>query len=269
MHGLMMQGLPHGSIHEIADHWAPELQRSPAKVRNSLIEAWWRGELVGCSGPTRVAVLQLLYREYADPWRAANAAYQLGGLRQAYQGSGIVFVSGTQQLSELMVVENEDGRFDVDEPGRWQICEPPLIQVPIPSQAENSWTEDSCEAAFESLAAQWECLAPEIRLVIEPVLMGIKIPRDEFLRCARAAGFKPKFWNERGSSASESKPLPKPRRQPSRDRAERAILELYPDRRLPHRKQLIAEVNIYLVQKDRYGVSDDTIDRAVKNLDLQ
>jgi hypothetical protein len=52
----------------IADYWSREAQPAATKRETvtELIQAWWRGELIGSNGPSRLGMLRWLFRNLQD-----------------------------------------------------------------------------------------------------------------------------------------------------------------------------------------------------------
>jgi hypothetical protein len=163
------------SFLKIAEYWSREIQppASRDELLTSLEAAWWRGELIGKSPPTRLQLLQIMF-----------------GSRESQSYQGIFFVTPNDP-GRPVTTELKDGAVEVD-------LSPRII---VPYEADD-WTEDSCAAAFSRLAE-----APSVQHfpIVSHVLASIELSPEEFFRWVEASGFDvPKFWKrDSAGNASE------------------------------------------------------------------
>src|SRR5262245_155041 len=158
------------SVAKITNCWTREIQppRSREELQDFLEAAWWRGELKTGTSFTRLALLKSLFR-------SARA----GDLPK------LVFV--TQENPMLpQGIELPDGgrkfdRNDLERP-----------RIPVPLNDPETWTEASCESAFEVLAQ-----APSRRYYTDRTIqfLMMEIYHNQFIGLLSRNGLDwPNFW---------------------------------------------------------------------------
>jgi hypothetical protein len=153
------------SLLNIADFWAREIEPSASKkeLLGLLESAWWLGEITGNSAITRMQYLRKMFnsRELAA-WKA------------------VVFTTRDNHGPETSYpFANGEVVVDIR----------PRINL---SEDTDSWTENSCHAAFKTLATlpSFEHF-PELSLG----LPFIELTREEFFGWLEKRGFDPpRFW---------------------------------------------------------------------------
>ncbi|MCK1642476.1 hypothetical protein IVA95_34200 [Bradyrhizobium sp. 157] len=153
------------SLREIADFWSREIHPPASKkeLLAKLESAWWLGEITGDSAGARLRYLGKIFE-----WQ------KLPGPQP------VVFTTPSDEGSETPHrLANGEVVVDIR----------PRISVP---RKKNSWSEDSCRAAFTILATMpsYEYF-PELSLG----LLYIELTEEEFFGWIDKRGFDPpKFW---------------------------------------------------------------------------
>jgi hypothetical protein len=163
------------SFREISDYWSREITASRNELLNSLIGAWWRGEIVG-DAPHRLQFLRNLFvamQKSKDP--------------------RIVFISG-DEAGPSTVHELPDGSVEWDY----------RPHVRVPSSNTDDWDEAACDPAFRSFEEiDWELRCPELLLTFRL----FNLSRAAFINWVADRGFypKPTFW---GGDVATTPPPP-------------------------------------------------------------
>lgn len=155
------------SLIEIADRWSQEMTppARPLDIINALGRAWWLGDLVAASGPSRVAVLRSLYAQYSH-----CIAFAPSDLPEPPIGR-----------------ELPNGSLEVIQ----------LWRVPLPNSQPKSWDDANCTSSFKVVAEAWRDLSrlDVAEHVAEPVVGGLELTEPEFTRWVVAEGYlRPSFW---------------------------------------------------------------------------
>jgi hypothetical protein len=155
------------SFIEIADRWSQEMAPSarPLDIFNALGRAWWLGELVAASGPSRADVLRCLYAQY----------------------SHCIAFAPSDSLEPPIGRKLPNGSLEVTQ----------LWRVPLPNSQPKSWDDTNCTAAFKAVAEAWTDLSrlDSAEHVAEPVVGGLEVTEAEFTRWVVAEGYpRPGFW---------------------------------------------------------------------------
>ena len=131
----------------IADYWSREAQPAARKRETvtELIQSWWRGELIGTDGPSRLEMLRSLNRRRQD-----RIAFMVPGVEAPHQ-------------IELA----DDGGARVRP-----------IAILLPNHEPDSWTDTNCAQAYDALADGWHWLEPDD--VAEPLICATELTRAEF-----------------------------------------------------------------------------------------
>lgn len=165
----------HLSLLRISDYWSREAHPAVRmrETETELIQAWWRGELVGSNGPSRLEVLRMLFQ-----------------LRQ----DRIEFIApGMEALPQFE--PTHDGGLIVIRP----------LSVPLPNGQPESWDDRNCAPAYEALADGWHWLEGDD--VIEPDVLGTELTRDEFFGWLGKRGpWRPAFWGDVATTDAQTHP---------------------------------------------------------------
>ena len=177
------------SMSQIADFWASEIatgdvklrERREVNIRDLLVSAWWRGELVGATRRTRLDFLKSLYVTFDD-----EITFVLPGKGHR-------------------AIKKQEGST--------------RIWVTVPSVDLDAWTVETCEVAFGTLATKWKRLRgnPDADPVIEATepttgyralaweIESFELLREEFLDWAASKRFElPKFWGPYGAQRKQN-----------------------------------------------------------------
>jgi hypothetical protein len=163
------------SIWEIGKYWSDDIrpQVSPRELRELMVQAWWRDELLAANAPMRIDLLRALYKIGSNE----RVAFALRG------------VDPLPTVTHL-----EDGSVEVDM----------RVDVTLPNESLDSWTAENCKEALTTIADNWD----EARFdVLAPGLIGIRFTRDQFFAWLDRHEFdKPTFWGPRpGATREEAK----------------------------------------------------------------
>ena len=165
------------SLIEIAKYWSREIKppASPKELRNVISKAWWRGELLVASGPSRPKLLGVLYSHCAD-----------------YIAFAVPDVEEPRQARLL-----SDGQVEVFQ----------LVRVPLPNADPDSWSEANCTEAFEAIAKAWD---EKYFDLIAPTVASIVLTQHEFTRWISEAKYqRATFWGDTSEKESEQQPSSK------------------------------------------------------------
>ena len=155
------------SFGEISDYWSREISppASSKELLDTLVSAWWLGELRGDSVTPRLKLLKIMFTSmYRDDL-------------------GIVFIVGDG--AGPRPVELPDGSLKVD-------LRP---QIRVPSSNIESWDEAACTNAFHALAEVTEKFPIDSYREFAVLLPSIKLTYEEFNTWLQKRGFSvPTFW---------------------------------------------------------------------------
>ncbi len=155
------------SFLDISEYWSREIYppASSHELLNTLVSAWWLGEL---RGDSKHSPLQLLKIMYTSMFR---------------DDLGIVFIVGDG--AGPLPVELPDGSLKLN-------LRP---QIHVPSSDTESWDEAACRDAFHALAEVTERQSIESYREFAVMLPSIRLTCEEFNTWCRERGYpKPKFW---------------------------------------------------------------------------
>jgi hypothetical protein len=171
---------PELSFGDISELWAPELKLSRDRAQALLEGMFWLGEISIVSGITRLELLKRLVK-----WMRNSAS------------SDIVFVT-----SESTPPPKTMGLTD------YINLRPRVV---VPSGDAETWTESSCDAAFEAMSE-----IPSLQHYPEwsPGFHATKLTRDEFFKLIAVRHFPyPTFWKRANHEVASIK------LRPAQDRA--------------------------------------------------
>jgi hypothetical protein len=229
------------SLREIADYWSREIKPAATFIEllRLLESAWWRGEIVGEDGVSRLALIKHLFQSGHD--------------------FGIVFVVGDE--SGLPgITEVPDGTVEVEIRPR----------IRAPSTDTERWNDTDCAPAYESLAAT-PVLASDP--TIGPVLSGINLSHQEFTHWLERCHYgQPTFWTRMVANEDTSRLSDQPQSDAStssprrRGRKPEKLLQVKEAMKsdLLHQRLSVAELEEMLEKtlETRYGVSRATARNA-------
>jgi len=193
------------SIREIAEYWSGDIHPtvSPRKLRESMVQAWWRGEPLGANAPMPIDELRALY-----------ALYKSGS------NDRVAFL--VPRVDPLpTVTRREDGSIDVDV----------RVEIPLPNESPDSWTAENCKAALTAIANNWDETCFDV--VIARIITGISVTHDQFFAWVNRHGFdRPTFWVTRPGATlkqAQGTQLAKAKaKKPGQETALKAITALWP-----------------------------------------
>jgi hypothetical protein len=163
------------SIREITDYWSREMQppASPNELLACFERAWWLGEILGdLRLPSRLELLKSLFK-----------------LMRNRDTPELLFVT-SDTILPANTVERGDGSLDVDLRPR----------VLVPSNDPDTWTEASCNGAFQAMA---EIPSLEHYAEYSFGFTARKLTVDEFFKWIARRGFDlPKFWKRPDDEAT-------------------------------------------------------------------
>jgi hypothetical protein len=157
------------SFGEISDYWSREISppASSNELLDTLMSAWWLGELRGDSVNSRFELLKIMFTSmYRDDL-------------------GIVFIVGDDAAPPP--VEWPDGTSTID-------LRP---QIRVPSSNTESWDEAACTNAFHALAEVAEVTEKssiDSYREFAILLPSIKLTYEEFNIWLRRRGYSTQFW---------------------------------------------------------------------------
>jgi hypothetical protein len=228
-------------LREIADYWSREIKPAATllELLRVLESAWWRGEIVGEVGVSRLALIKHLFQSSHD--------------------FGIVFVLGDES-GLPSITEVPDGTVEVDIRPR----------IGVPSTDPVRWNDTDCAPAYESLAAT-PVLASDA--TIGPVLSGINLSYREFTHWLERRHYgRPTFWAPVETNDDTPRFLDHPRSDEStsspttRGRQPKKRLKVMEAMRrdLQQHRLSVTELEEMLEKMlaDRYEVSRDTARKA-------
>jgi hypothetical protein len=183
------------SIADITDYWSREIQpfTLPEQLVDVLEAAWWRRE-VKTDGPlTPLALLKSMFK-------SAHEGY----------------------LTSLVFVTKDDAE-GVELPGGGLLVDPSRPTIPVPSDAPETWSEASCDPAFNALAKLPSRKHYRDRTI---QFLMMEIHHEQFVNFLRAYSLDvPKFWRasiqgslelqEKGPSSRDGRSSNKQEAQPS------------------------------------------------------
>jgi hypothetical protein len=150
------------SFGEISDYWSREISppASSNELLDTLVSAWWLGELRGDSVNSRLKLLKIMFTSmYRDD-------------------RGIVFIVGDDAAPPQ--VELPDGLIDI------------RPQIRVPSNDTESWDEAACRDAFHSLA---QTSSKKSYPDLMPNFTLIELSYDEFNTWREKRGYhEANFW---------------------------------------------------------------------------
>jgi hypothetical protein len=163
---------PELSFGDISELWSPELKLSRDRAQALLEEAFWLGEISIALGISRLELLKRLVK-----WMRNSAS------------SDIVFVTceSTPPPKTMGLTDYIDLR----------------PRVVVPSGDAETWTEESCDAAFEAMSE-----IPSLQHYPEwsPGFHAMKLARDEFFKLIALRDFPyPTFWKRANHEAASTK----------------------------------------------------------------
>jgi hypothetical protein len=169
---------PELSFADISDYCAAEIHLPQHKIQALLEGAFWLGEISGEPTLTRLELLKRLFK-----WmRNCDAP-------------SIVFIA-PEDTPPNETTELDDGSLIMD-------LRPKVL---VPSLDPETWSEQSCKPAFETLAK-----TPSLEHYPEwsPGFAARKLTIDEFFKFVSSPGYDfPKFWKSPTGKASSPKPAP-------------------------------------------------------------
>jgi len=194
------------SIREIAEYWSGDIHPtvSPRKLRESMVQAWWRGELLAANVPTPIDELRALY-----------------SLHKSGSNDRVAFVvPGVDPLPT--VTRLEDGSIEIDM----------RVNVPLPNESPGSWTAENCKEALTTIANNWD--EARFDVVIARIVTGIGLTHDQFFAWVNRHGFdRPTFWGTRPGAAPKqvkgSQLAKAETKKPAQETALEAIAALWPE----------------------------------------
>jgi hypothetical protein len=145
---------------DIANYWSGEIKPRvpPRTLRDTLIKAWWRGELVAANEPSRVHLLRGLHSKCAD-----HIAFVIPGAPEPPCSRAL-----------------DDGGVEVFR----------LVRVPLLDAQSDTWTDANCTEAFSAIAEAWD---EELFSLLAHDVLFIPLTRSEFIQWAEKCGNRPTF----------------------------------------------------------------------------
>ena len=158
---------------DIANYWSGEIKPRvpPRTLRDTLIKAWWRRELVAANEPSRVHLLRGLHSECAD-----HIAFVIPGTPEPPCSRAL-----------------DDGGVEVFR----------LVRVPLPSAQSDTWTDANCTEAFKAIAEAWD---EELFSLLALDVLFIPLTRSEFIQWAEKCGNRPTFWGRASEGEDQQQP---------------------------------------------------------------
>jgi hypothetical protein len=197
------------SFREISDYWSREIKppASPTELLNLLINAWWRGEIVG-DGPPRVQFLSKIFRSMS---------------KSDYPS--IVFTSGHEAgPSQFHMLPDGGAVVDIR----------PRIRVP--SSTTDAWDEAACDPAFRSLG-EIEWVESRFELLFH--FGWFNLSRDEFMKWVTDRRYlMPTFWAGDAAGATQL-----PQKPASESMIRQAINNVYDSVSEPQKPPNVKEIS--------------------------